>query len=102
MATFILKNTTSGSSTSGQLEFNTNDKTLVVGDGSSIVKIAKLGQTNNGDLIVSGNVTATTINSLDLSSLSSSINTRLASLESYSDDHTTYTSTASFNSYNSM
>ena len=37
MASLILKNNTTGSTTAGQLEFNTTQKTLVVGDGTSIV-----------------------------------------------------------------
>jgi hypothetical protein len=48
MATFILKSTTSAVSTAGQLEFNTSKTTLVVGNGSSEVVIAKLNSVNDG------------------------------------------------------
>ena len=41
MATFILKNTTSAVTTAGRLEFNTDKKTLVVGDGTNEVVMAK-------------------------------------------------------------
>jgi hypothetical protein len=49
MATFILKNTTTTvPAEAGQLEFNTDKKTLVVSDGTDEIVIAKLNSQNNG------------------------------------------------------
>ena len=58
MATFILKNTTSTVTTTGQLEFNTDKDTLVVGNDGSQVIIAKLDGLNTGDLKLNGGISA--------------------------------------------
>jgi hypothetical protein len=56
MATFILKNTTDTVSAAGQLEFNTDKKTLVVGDGTNQVVIAKMNVENEGSFLLTGDV----------------------------------------------
>ena len=58
MATFILKNTTATVTTTGQLEFNTDKDTLVVGNDGSQVTIAKLDGVNTGDLNLNGDISA--------------------------------------------
>ena len=57
MATLILNSTTSPVTTAGQLEFNTDKTTLVVGDGVAEITIAKLNSVNSGSFNVSGDVT---------------------------------------------
>ena len=56
MATFILKNTTSAVTTAGRLEFNTDKKTLVVGDGTNEVVMAKMNVENEGSFLLTGDV----------------------------------------------
>ena len=57
MATFILKHNNSGSSTSGELQYNQSRKTLALGNGSEVIYLLRSGS-NSGSLSMEGDISA--------------------------------------------